>query len=86
MLSPRASTAMPTRLYFGVHRLLTIIAFSVMGRAPRSVVVAPRDLPFEQRLDDRRSSGRKLGPPKASTLRSWLDKNATPRLQATPPE
>ena len=51
MLSPRASTAMPTRLYFGVHRLLTIIAFSVMGRAPRSVVVAPRDLPFEQRLE-----------------------------------
>src|SRR5215207_11681340 len=45
-----ASTAMPKRLRWSVHVVLTVISFATAGRAPRLPVVGPRD---QQAIEER---------------------------------
>jgi hypothetical protein len=49
---------MPKRVRLYIHACLTVIALATTGRAPRIVMVGPRDLPtFEERLTLRDSDG-----------------------------
>ena len=45
-----ASTAMPKRIRWSVHVVLTVISFATSGRAPRLPEVGPRD---QQAIEER---------------------------------